>query len=70
MLNLKSTFFIIGILSSIAAFSQSGTNPEALSGSGKIWVVLAVVLTILAGLIFYMVRLDKKISNLEKDTRS
>jgi hypothetical protein len=34
--------------------------------SGKIYVVLAIVLTILAGLIFYVVRLDRKISKFEK----
>jgi uncharacterized transporter YbjL len=33
---------------------------------GKIYVVLAVVLTILAGFIFYVARLDRKISRLEK----
>jgi hypothetical protein len=34
--------------------------------SGKIYVVLAIVLTILLGLILYVVRLDRKISRLEK----
>ena len=33
---------------------------------GKIYVVLAVVVTILAGLILYVSRLDRKISKLEK----
>ncbi|HRF23375.1 MAG TPA: CcmD family protein, partial [Chitinophagaceae bacterium] len=35
--------------------------------NGRIYVVVAVVLLILAGLILYLVRLDKKISKLEKD---
>ena len=34
--------------------------------NGKIYVVVAVVLTILVGLFLYLIRLDKKISNLEK----
>jgi len=33
---------------------------------GKIAVVMVVCLTILAGLILYLVRLDRKISRLEK----
>ena len=33
---------------------------------GKIYVVVAVVVTILLGLILYLVRLDRKISRLEK----
>ncbi len=35
--------------------------------NGRIYVVVAVVLTILIGLILYVVRLDKKISRLEKE---
>jgi uncharacterized membrane protein len=33
---------------------------------GKIYVVMIVVITILAGLILYVFRLDKKLSKLEK----
>lgn len=35
--------------------------------NGKIYVVVAVMLTILAGLVLYLVRLDRKISKLEKN---
>ena len=35
--------------------------------NGKIYVVVAVVVTILIGLFLYLFRLDKKISNLEKN---
>lgn len=34
----------------------------------KIYVVMLIVITILAGLIFYVVRLDKKISSIEKES--
>ena len=34
----------------------------------KIYVVMLIVITILAGLIFYVVRLDKKISRIEKES--
>ncbi|MCU0394082.1 MAG: CcmD family protein [Thermoflexibacter sp.] len=37
---------------------------------GKIYVVLAVVLTILSGIIIYLVVLDKKISLLEKQVKN
>lgn len=40
---------------------------DAMRQNGKIYVVVAVVLTILVGLFLYLVRLDKKISNLEKE---
>jgi hypothetical protein len=39
---------------------------DRLRQDGKIYVVVAVVLTILAGILFYLVRLDRKITKLEK----
>jgi hypothetical protein len=38
--------------------------------NGKIYVVVAVILTIFAGIILYLVRLDRKISKLEKNQHS
>ncbi len=37
--------------------------------NGKIYVVVTVVLIILIGLILYLVRLDRKISRLEKENK-
>lgn len=51
------------------AFSQEGEKPEmadALRSNGKIYVVVAVLVTILLGLFIYLWRLDRKISKLEK----
>ena len=39
---------------------------DTMRSNGRIYVVVAVVLTILAGLILYIVRLDRKMSRLEK----
>jgi hypothetical protein len=36
------------------------------TANGKLGVVIAVVVTILAGLFLYLISLDKKISRLEK----
>lgn len=40
---------------------------EGFRANGKIYVVIVVLLLILAGLIFYVSRLDRKINKLEKD---
>ena len=42
---------------------------DGMRSSGKIYVVVAVLLTVLAGLILYVVKLDKKITRLEKQAR-
>jgi CcmD family protein len=39
---------------------------DGLRSSGKIYVVVAVLLTVLLGLFLYLFRLDRKISKLEK----
>jgi amino acid transporter len=39
---------------------------DTMRSNGKIYVVIAVILTILIGLILYLVRLDRKISKLEQ----
>ena len=39
---------------------------DRMKENGKIYVVIAVMLTILAGLILYLIRLDRKISKLER----
>ena len=41
---------------------------DALRRNGKIYVVVAVVVTILLGLFIYLFRLDRKISKLEKSS--
>ena len=44
------------------------TIGETMRSNGRIYVVVAVMLTILIGLILYLVRLDRKISKVEKET--
>jgi ABC-type uncharacterized transport system permease subunit len=41
---------------------------DQLRANGKIYVVVAVVIIILLGLILYVTRLDRKITRLEKET--
>ena len=48
------------------ANAQEVTMADMMKENGKIFVVIAVMLTILAGLVLYLVRLDRKISRLEK----
>ena len=40
---------------------------DMMRSNGRIYVVVAVMVTILTGLILYVLRLDRKISRLEKE---
>lgn len=69
---LKSLLFFAAALlfSGGPAFSQTTPQPvemaDAMRADGKIYVVVAVILTILAGLILYVISIDRKIGKLEK----
>ncbi len=43
---------------------------DTLRQDGKIYIVVIVLLTVLAGVLFYLIRLDQKVSRLEKEIRS
>jgi CcmD family protein len=61
-------FMACGLLFSSILFAQDA-KPEmadVMRSNGKIYVVVAVCLTILIGLFIYVFLLDKKISRLEK----
>ena len=55
---------------SITAIAQPGNAEMAdtMRSNGKIYVVVAVVLTIFLGIIIYLIRLDRKITKLEKQS--
>ena len=51
---------------SLFAIADSGVN-DFFYSNGKIYVVIAVLVIIFSLLAFYLVRLDKKITQIEKD---
>lgn len=54
----------------LRAAAQTADSPEmadALRQSGKIYVVVAVILIVVLGLIGYLISLDRKVSRLEKE---
>ncbi len=56
-------FFHIGLLAQGPA-----TRPEmadVMRSNGKIYVVVAIVLLIFLGIVFYLIRIDRKVTDLE-----
>ena len=63
----KRFLTLILIMCAQLAFTQDDVAmADTMRSNGKIYVVVAVILTILLGLVLYLVRIDKKISKLEK----
>ncbi len=60
------SLLLAGLLSSNYSFAQSNGPVENLMRSnGKIYVVMAVCITILVGLVLYVVSIDRKIARIE-----
>ena len=67
----KAALFCIAVLLQLVTWAQDTDQVEmadAMRENGKIYVVVAVILTIFAGIIIYLIRLDRKISRLEKES--
>ncbi len=67
---LMSTFMGVMAMAQEAALPASKDKGGFMRSEGKIYVVVAVLLTILAGLILYVATLDRKITKLEKGDKS
>ena len=59
---------VVGLFSVSAVFAQGQVEmADTMRSNGKIYVVVAVCLTILLGLFLYVFAIDRKLSKLEKD---
>lgn len=73
----KNKWLYLMILLLVSAFRLAAQTPgtgdepvqmaDAMHANGKIYAVVAVVVLIVAGILFYLIRLDRKISRLEKE---
>lgn len=58
------------VMSSLPTLAQSSDEiamADAFRAEGKIYVVVAVMLLIFAGMVVYMVSIDRKLKRLEKE---
>ncbi len=72
MIRLKKIVVVVLLLIfSVMVKAQNGDKKvemaDLMRSNGRIYVVVAVMLTILIGLVLYVVRVDRKISKLEKE---
>ena len=66
-----SLFLLLNCLA-FTAIAQTPDAPEMATGlraSGKIYVVVAVVVVIIGGLLAYLFTLDRKVSQLEQEIK-
>lgn len=59
------TLFLLLIMQN--TFAQGVEMADGLYSSGKIYIVVGVLMIIFAGIVFYLIQTDRKISRLEKE---
>jgi hypothetical protein len=69
---MKKIFFLfLSLFISLNLFAQQTVSQEVamadqMRADGKIWVVVAVIAVLFAGIIGFLVSIDRKVSKLEK----
>jgi CcmD family protein len=64
--SIKSLFALVLLMSSAVAYGQNAEMADAFRAEGKIYVVVAIILIVLTGLIVYLFLLDRKLNRLEQ----
>lgn len=59
------SILLLSLLLPTMVFAQP--NENLMYSSGRIYVVIAVMLTILAGLVFYLLRIERKLKKMEQN---
>lgn len=69
-INGKKIFSIVMMLCFSLLLNAQDTDKQSdlMRSNGRIYVVIAVMLTILIGLVLYIARLDRKLTKLEKES--
>jgi CcmD family protein len=65
----KLTFLLLLLLSCTVVFAQSSQSVDMADGmrsSGKIYVVIAIICIIFAGLAIYLFTIDRRLKKIEK----
>jgi CcmD family protein len=66
--------FLFTLVTNVNLFAQQSVVQETpmadqMRADGKIWVVVAVISVIFAGIIAFLVNIDRKVSKLEKQVK-
>jgi hypothetical protein len=70
MMNYRKIIMLLAsLVVTLSVFAQEKEveMADTMRSNGRIYVVVAVLFTILVGLILYLVRIDRKVSKLEKE---
>jgi CcmD family protein len=61
------TLFVLATITTASAQPESG---DFMRSTGKIYVVIAVLVIIFTGIVLFLINLDRKLSRLEKEVNN
>lgn len=61
----KGTITFSLLLAALRALSAPGTDTDFIRSTGKIYVVVAVIVAIFIGIVLFLIYLDRKLAKLE-----
>jgi len=67
---MKHFLNILFLLLSFSLSAQDVPMADEMRANGKIYVVVAVLVTILLGMIIYLISIDRKLKKLEKEQKT
>lgn len=56
---------LVGFFLTTRAWAQSAEMADTMRSEGKIYVLVSIILSILVGVLIYLITLDRKVSKLE-----
>lgn len=66
---MKKINLFLFFLFTLAPFAAQAENPDFFRSIGKIYVVVAVILAVFLGILFFLIYLDRKITKLENQIK-
>jgi len=63
----KTTLFALLLLGYTTVFAQPVEMADAMRSSGKIYVVIAIIVVIFVGLAIYLFSIDRRLKKIEKE---
>ena len=69
----KKIILLVFLFATLLTSAQEASEPQMADGmraEGKIYVVIAVMLTIFVCVVLYLLRIDKKVKKLEDDLKN
>ena len=58
---------LVSVFAIVSAFAQSASNPDFMRSTGKIYVVVGVLVMTFIGIVIFLVSIERRLKKLEEE---